>query len=290
MKPDAWMPYYGSDFEGAMRPYRREVKWSYMAALWYYWHHTHCAGLNDDDEQLRLICECPECDWARTRGVLFSGPPFFYLEGGKWHQKRSSEEWEASQELYAKRIRQTAAATAARLKPEIQSDNVTNNVTSDVTFTKPQPQPQVQSQVQSQVQPQPESQSHTPSGCESVRERGSLTTKKQDFDRLIAFEQLQGELCQAYNRPVRVFGVSSEEHHLLAEISRRPAAKEEWREIKRFKNRMPAKERRFFPSSAVRLLQNWDATLDRARTYQPDAQHQSLAEKQLQSAISEGFK
>lgn len=287
------MPYYGSDFEGAMRPYRREVKWSYLAALWHYWHHTHCTGLLDDDEQLRLICECPEGDWARTKGVLFSGRPFFYLENGRWHQERNAKEWQASQELYGKRLRQTAAATAARIRPESQQDNVTSNVTSDVTsyvtFTKPQPQPQVQSQVQSQVQPQPQSHSHTPYGCESVRERGKPEPKKQ-FDTQIAFEQLQGELCQAYNRPVRVFGVSSEEHHLLAEISRRPLAKDEWREIKRFKDRLPAKDKRFFPASAVRLLQNWDATLDRARTYQPDAQHQSLAEKQLKSAIMEGFK
>jgi uncharacterized protein YdaU (DUF1376 family) len=261
-----------------------------LAALWHYWHHTHCTGLLDDDEQLRLICECPEADWMRTRGVLFSGPPFFYLDGGKWHQKRSSEEWEASQELYAKRLRQTSSATAARLRPKSQPDNVTSNVTSDVTFTKPQPQPQVQSQVQSQVQPQPQSHSHTPYGCESVRERGKPEPKRQQFDTQISFEQLQGELCQAYNRPVRVFGVSSEEYHLLAEIARRPNAKQEWRELKRFRDRMPAKDRRFFPSSAVRLLQAWDATLDRARTYQPDAQHQSLAEKQLQAAITEGFK
>ena len=124
----------------------------------------------------------------------------------------------------------------------------------------------------------------------SVRVSDSIEAKKQDFERTAAFEQLQAVLCELYKRPIRIFGVSSEEYHLLAELSRRPTVKQEWNEIKGFNARMPAKDRRYFPQTAVRLLQNWDQTLDRARNYQPDIAHRTLAENQLDRAIKDAYK
>jgi len=93
MNVDTWMPYYGQDFEGAMKGYSAEVKWAYIAALWHYWHHTHALGLPDDNEYLRNVCEAPETSWARIMGIVFSARPMFYLESGKWHQDRARGEY-----------------------------------------------------------------------------------------------------------------------------------------------------------------------------------------------------
>ena len=130
------MPYYGSDFEGAMKGYTPITKWSYLCALWHYWHHTHCAGLPDDDTYLMTICECQIADWSRVKAAIFCGKPFFYQDGGKWHQTKAAQTWEDAVKSYQKRLDQTAAATEARL-----AMNVTSNVTSDVALSKPKPKP-----------------------------------------------------------------------------------------------------------------------------------------------------
>lgn len=286
MKPDAYLPFYGNDFFAATDGLSEIATLAYLRALWHYWSHTHCTGLPEDDEYLRRVCRCQTQEWARTKGLLFdSDGPFFRLQQGRWHQSNAANRYLEAHETYQRRVAGAAKARAAADNnpdtiPVISHDN------NPLNSLQPKPKPKPESYSDPKPEPEPKSHTHSVRACASE----SVESKKEGFDRLIGFEQLQGEICQAYNRPVRVFGISSEEHHLIAEISRRPTVKDEWREIKRFKDRIPAKDKRYFPGSAVRLLQNWDATLDRARNYQPDAQHQSLAEKQLKAAITEGYK
>ena len=157
MKADAYMPYFGGDFEGAMKGYCRAVKWSYLAALWHYWHHTHCAGLADEDESLRLICECPETEWMRTKGVIFCGQPFFHLESGKWHQDHNRELYSEVMDTLAKRVAASRAGVAKRVElgqiqpPDEPMDEPSDNPSVNLVKVKSKPKPKSQSQSQSHL-------------------------------------------------------------------------------------------------------------------------------------------
>ncbi len=56
---------------------------------------------------------------------------------------------------------------------------------------------------------------------------------------------------------------SYEDESRLAEIARRSECLEEFKELEAFKKKM--KEPKYFPQSVCKLLENWDATLDRSR-------------------------
>lgn len=114
-----------------------------------------------------------------------------------------------------------------------------------------------------------------------------MEARKADFQAKTSFDHLQSAICELYGRPVKVFGISSEEHHLLAEIACRPTSKAELATLRRYHDCLPPKDRRYFPNSAVRLLQTWDSTLDRARNHQPDRASKTLAEKQFDAACKE---
>lgn len=115
-KPSAYLPLYGNDFFEAIAGYPDAVGLGYLRALWHYWNHTGCDGLPDDDEYLRRVCACDHADWARTKGILFDNRYHFKLEDGRWHQARCREEWRSCCELYAKKVKQTEAATRARTR------------------------------------------------------------------------------------------------------------------------------------------------------------------------------
>lgn len=127
MKPDAWMPYYGSDFERDTKGWSRSDRWSYFSALWAYWL-TQGKGLLDDDDILRGICECEKECWPRLKRIIFGGRPFFYKEVNTWHQKRGLEEINKSKSLYHKKMNQTLPARLAR------GLHVTDNVTSPASL------------------------------------------------------------------------------------------------------------------------------------------------------------
>lgn len=152
MNPDIWMPYYGADFEGDTKGFSREVRWSYLAAIWHYWASTKTEGLPEDDTQLMQICNCYPVDWSRTKPMIFCGKPFFYLEGGKWHQDRARKEYADAVALCARRLAASKVAIAARNVPRtvertvMQSDNEPLNEPLNDSRT---PSP-VQSQSQSQ--------------------------------------------------------------------------------------------------------------------------------------------
>jgi uncharacterized protein YdaU (DUF1376 family) len=140
------MPYYGSDFEGDTKGFPREVRWSYLAALWHYWSVTKTAGLPTEDAQLRQICDCPSADWCRTKAFIFSGQPYFALVDGKWHQSRARGLFEEATSSYERRVAASKVAVAARHKPSNEHPNESSNEplheSSNETLTKPEPQPQ----------------------------------------------------------------------------------------------------------------------------------------------------
>ena len=115
-KPSAYLPLYGNDFFEAIAGYPDAVGMGYLRALWHYWNHTGCEGLPDDDDYMRRVCCCDPSDWARIKGILFDNRYHFRLENGLWHQPRCREEWRSCCELYAKKVKQTEAATRARTR------------------------------------------------------------------------------------------------------------------------------------------------------------------------------
>ena len=271
-----WMPLWIGDYLRDTLGLDRAEHGSYLLFIMAYW--ANGGPIKDDDRLVKNIVRCPDHEWSRTRGWLLD---YFTIENGYWRHKRIDAELKAAKDRAEAQRRRTQAATEARLG-NVTSDvtsNVTKDVTSHVTFTSsPSPSP-------SYTQPQ----SHTPSGGVGECVSDKLKREKAQFERQTRFESLQAEVCKLYNRPVRVFGVSSEEHHLLADLARRPSAESELREIRAYHNRLPVKDRKFFPQSAVRLLQTWDSVLDRARNYTPDPSVRSLADKQHDRAIREAM-
>jgi uncharacterized protein YdaU (DUF1376 family) len=128
LNPDSYFRFYGCDFFNAIGDYEAVAVAGYLRALWKYWSHYHCDGIPDDDVLMMSICRCPKADWSRTKGVIFGGPPFFFLENGKWHQKRAMEEWVELKAQYDRQLKRTEAARAA-------ASSVTRSVTASVTDT-----------------------------------------------------------------------------------------------------------------------------------------------------------
>lgn len=137
MHPDCYMPYYGKDFEQATKGLRREVKWSYLAALWHYWHHTHCSGLPDDDEYLMGICDCQPQDWVRTRGMIFG--PHFKLSGDKWQNERMCEIYSETVTAYNNRVKGAAVARGMKVDNRLDTSVDINPDTNPAKTLQPEP-------------------------------------------------------------------------------------------------------------------------------------------------------
>lgn len=99
MKIDKFMPFYGADFICAVRAHPSFVKWAYVAAVWYYWAEK-CNGLVGTPDQLRRICECSEAEWPEVEKALFGTEGFFHNVAGRWHQKRTAEEYRKGVEVH----------------------------------------------------------------------------------------------------------------------------------------------------------------------------------------------
>jgi len=116
MQPDSYMPLYGDDFFQAVKAHGERVGWPYLKAIWHYWKHTHCKGLKNDSELLRRICEVEKSEWPELYEIIFDNEKFFTLDAdGLWHQKRAALQWQTSVHKYEGRLKQTQAATKARL-------------------------------------------------------------------------------------------------------------------------------------------------------------------------------
>jgi len=84
------------------------VQVGYLKAIWYYWNHNHCKGLENDSEFLRKVCEIDQSDWEKSMPVIF-GSEFFTLDSDNlWQQYRTQLDFlEAEKKLkcYVERSR-----------------------------------------------------------------------------------------------------------------------------------------------------------------------------------------
>ena len=89
------MPFYWPDFWTAVKGWPDCAIVGYQKALSHYWFHLHCAGLRDDAEFLRRVCEREKDDWDTCMELVFDNNKFFKLDlrSGLWRQKRADEEW-----------------------------------------------------------------------------------------------------------------------------------------------------------------------------------------------------
>lgn len=97
------------------------------------------------------------------------------------------------------------------------------------------------------------------------------------------YDWLSRELSALYNRPDRPVTDYSEQS-LMSEVSRRPDAKTELREITSYRSRLAPKDRRFFPQSVMRLLSGWQEVLDRARNGNGVSDSETLLMVQMKEA------
>ncbi len=108
--PDSYMPFYGKDFFQAVHRYPVGIGMGYLRAIWEYWNHTHCEGLSDNDEELRLLCVADRQEWPYVKSVIFDNDKFFTIgEDGKWHQRRAAKEWAISKEKYERACQRSAS-------------------------------------------------------------------------------------------------------------------------------------------------------------------------------------
>lgn len=116
MKIDHYMPFFGKDFFGAMEGFREIVVSSYIRALWHYWQHTHCRGLRDDSDYLRVICHCDDLQWEYVYPILFGdGGELFYRDrSGLWQQDRARTEYLMREHIYEARSAGGKAAAGKR--------------------------------------------------------------------------------------------------------------------------------------------------------------------------------
>lgn len=116
MKPDAYMPFYATEFFNAIEGMPDAVGLGYLRAVCHYWTHCGCSGLDNDDTFLRRLCRIESDQWEYARPIIFGRLFKLDTKSNVWHQKRAKEEWEKSVRLYERRYQQTKAATEARLK------------------------------------------------------------------------------------------------------------------------------------------------------------------------------
>lgn len=125
--PDAkleHMPFDGARFFNAVKGWPHDIAMKYLIYLWHYWDATHCTGLVNDDEILRDMSNCTEHNWIRVRALIFDGQHFFYLDGGKWHQKRCRAFYLRELERYEKNLAKTEPARNQALVTRTVTDNV----------------------------------------------------------------------------------------------------------------------------------------------------------------------
>jgi len=123
------MPFEGQRFFEAVQMFSDEIKLKYLQVLWFYWNHTKCSGINDDEEGLNELCRCSSGDFKRCRALIFDNDKFFKLVDGKWHQKRCYRFYQKVLD----RVNQTEKARKTPRKPKEQIP-VTNSVTEEYIY------------------------------------------------------------------------------------------------------------------------------------------------------------
>lgn len=79
-------------------------------------------------------------------------------------------------------------------------------------------------------------------------------------------EKLMNLVGSLYDRPKEARWSFSDQS-ALSEIARRDNPLEEFEALVNYRDKLPKKDKKFFPQSVNRLLQNWDEVLDRARGF-----------------------
>ena len=125
-------------FDKATGMFNDDEKWKYVRCLSHYWYQTHVQGIKDDDAGMRQLCNCDLAKWARLKGMIFDNDEFFYLENGKWHQKRARANYLKKQEDLIKRQAQTSIARTERT-----AQSVTKSIAKSVDFLEEPPRPKV---------------------------------------------------------------------------------------------------------------------------------------------------
>jgi uncharacterized protein YdaU (DUF1376 family) len=100
-------------FFSATEMFTDDEKFKYLRCLVHYWYHSHTTGLPDDDDGLRELCRCDVEKWPRLKKMIFDNDKFFYLESGKWHQKRARKSFQKRQMDLQKKQAQTMGARLA---------------------------------------------------------------------------------------------------------------------------------------------------------------------------------
>lgn len=117
MKPDAFMRMYWNEFWQAVQGLDNDTIVAYERAFTFYYHHSHCAGLRDDDEYLRRLCQSDKSKWQEIRDVVFDNDKFMTQDAnGLWHQKRTEEEWNKAVENYATAVKRANTGAKERWK------------------------------------------------------------------------------------------------------------------------------------------------------------------------------
>ena len=101
-------------FDEATSMFTDAEKYKYIRCLRFYWYHTHVEGIPNDDEGMRELCHCNQDEWPRLKSMIFDGDKFFFLENGRWHQKRARKNYLNKQQNLVKRQQQTAGARSVR--------------------------------------------------------------------------------------------------------------------------------------------------------------------------------
>jgi uncharacterized protein YdaU (DUF1376 family) len=128
LNPIPTLEFEPQSFFDATGMFTDDEKFKYLRCLVHYWYHTHAQGIFDDDDGLRQLCQCDADKWPRLKAMIFDGDKFFYLEGGKWHQKRARKSFQKRQLDLMKKQAQTMGA-------RIASGHVTPTVTTPATLS-----------------------------------------------------------------------------------------------------------------------------------------------------------
>lgn len=104
-------------------------------------------------------------------------------------------------------------------------------------------------------------------GCPLERKRSEA--KGNETNGASPLARLEAGLNAAYGRATG-FVWSYAEQSAVAEIARRPEAVAELETLLRYRRRLPAAEKRFFPNSIGSLLAKWTETLDKVAVSRPE--------------------
>lgn len=148
---------------------------------------------------------------------------------------------------------------------------------NNVNSSKPQlAQAEAETETETETEGEAEANTHTD-------QKACALSQKKEFGETVNCDWIWGELCKAYRRP-STKRINYCQEYALAEVSRRPEAKEELKQILLYRETMT--DKRYFPQSIDQVLQRWDELLDRSRNQSGRTGPKTIPEKELERAIN----